>query len=798
MIGALAVLAQLSIVAQAPDTVGACEPIEVSVAVQASGVVAPQVLPPSFGPFQVLRSSIVPHLTAGPGMQGGIVAEFRYVIASEKTGAFTLAPFEARLGGDVVHSRPLRIVVAASHPSSRTPMIVVRARVDTSLDINFRALTSPETVYVGQQANYEVAVFLDETVRSRMRRNPTFYPPDMQSMLAYDLPQEGDPPRRRVGTRCFDALVYQRALFPLLPGRFGIPPAQLRYALALSSGYYSQEESGALETDSTYLVAVEPPLAARPADFTGAVGDLAVTETLDTTASRVGDPLLLTVSIAGTGNVKLFPRPALRVPWATLVPAEERVDVDSTARRVRGVKQFDWVLTPTVAGELDLPPVRYSYFNPDLRRYLVAATGAARVHVAAGALASVDTGPSRPVLPLRAAYAGPLGPPMQQEPLFWALLAVAPLPALTLGLRGRRRRAARPQPALATLRALAHGARGAMDPCRVRRAFIAALAERLTINPETFTRPGALAHALRRCGVSPRVAGDAERFLRRLDECAFSATGKLFSDAPRTALELYRAVDEEALTRGEIALRPAFLVVVLTLGIGIAAHALPGGDARSAFVHGVSEYYGGRYASARDAFARAAAAEPGSPEAWANFGTAAWAAGDTARAVAGWQRALRLDPLSDDVRDRLDAVRPASFASTGYVLPVPQNVLVWLAALAWLVAWGCAATYAFSRRAGARAAGVAFGVASVLLALLAMDVGERQDERRLAVIRLDTPLSTVPALGSERVGSAGVGEVARITGRQGVWTRVSLDGGREGWLDATQLIPLELAAAPSD
>ena len=61
--------------------------------------------------------------------------------------------------------------------------------------------------------------------------------------------------------------------------------------------------------------------------------------------------MLLTVRVHGTGNVKLFPRPNLVVPWAALVSADERVRVDSNDARIRGVKEFDWVLTPRVAGE---------------------------------------------------------------------------------------------------------------------------------------------------------------------------------------------------------------------------------------------------------------------------------------------------------------------------------------------------------------------------------------------------------------------------------------------------------------
>ena len=80
-------------------------------------------------------------------------------------------------------------------------MVVARARIDTSATLNLRSVAAAETVFVGQQATYEVAVFLNQTVRDRLRRNPTFYPPEMQAMLAYDLPAPDVSPRRR-GSQC--------------------------------------------------------------------------------------------------------------------------------------------------------------------------------------------------------------------------------------------------------------------------------------------------------------------------------------------------------------------------------------------------------------------------------------------------------------------------------------------------------------------------------------------------------------------------------------------------------------------
>ncbi|HEV8234474.1 MAG TPA: BatD family protein, partial [Gemmatimonadaceae bacterium] len=454
MIGIL-VLAQLAIVAHAPDVVAACDAVEVTVAVSAPGSAVPQMVLPAFAPFDVLRSSVTPHVQLDPRNGGSIIAEYRYVLTTDQAGTFTIPPFEARLRDATTRSKPLRITVRGARAGEGLPTVVARARIDTSLDVNFRALTEPETVYVGQQANYEVAVFLNETVRDRLRRNPTFYPPDMQGMLAYDLPPvAGEPPKRKVGTRCFDALVYQRALFPLVPGRFVIAPAQLVYSLPLSSSFFSREESHELVTDSTILVAVEPPSAGRPSEYAGAVGDLAIASRLDSRRGRVGDPMLLTVRLSGAGNVKLFPPPRLDIPWANLVRANERVQVDTAARKIRGAKEFDWVLTPKVAGELDVPPIRYGYFNPDTRRYAVAAAPSEHVTIAPGFLAIGDTLRSEPTLSIRASYRGPVDQPPHDRAYFWLLITLAPLPALAGRLRRGPRRVPAPN-AVARLRALA-------------------------------------------------------------------------------------------------------------------------------------------------------------------------------------------------------------------------------------------------------------------------------------------------------------------------------------------------------
>ncbi|HTE47021.1 MAG TPA: hypothetical protein VK636_17370 [Gemmatimonadaceae bacterium] len=796
MIGILALAAQLSIVVHAPETASACEAVEISVAVSARGRGAPLVVAPGMAPFDVLRSSAVPHLIYDARTPGSVVAEYRYVLTTDRIGTFAIPSFEASLSGAVARSRPVEITIRPA-TGRIVPTVVARARVDTSLEVNFHALTLPETVFVGQQANYEVAVFLNETVRDRLRRNPTFFPPDMQSMLAYDVPVRGDPPRRQVGSHCFDALVYQRALFPLMPGRFAIPPAQLVYSLPLSASFFSREETHELQTDSTVIVAVEPPTQGRPSDYGGAVGNLRVAAKLDTNGTRVGDPLLLTVRVSGTGNVKLLPPPLVGVPWGTLVKGDERVHVDTTARKIAGSKEFDWVLTPRIAGELDLPPIRYAFFNPDLRRYEVSATKATRLHVRPGTLASADTARTETLLSLRTRYRGAAVTPLHEHPVFWAFLALLPVPALTLGTRDRRRRSTVRQVShAARLASLSRGGPKALDASDVRRAFTSALAERLGLMPESFTRPGALARTLRRRGVTTAVALDAERFLRELDEAAFSASGSLKSDAAERAAQLYRTIDAEALTRVSIGLPALSIIAGLLVVGGVAtADAYNTTAAQRAFDEGVAAYEKHNFVAARESFIAAVTAEPRAPDAWADLGTASWASADTARSVAAWQRALRIEPLADDVRERAELVHALPWTAAGYVPPLPASWIFDIAAALWFLAWARATHHAARGETIGGRSVATLAVLAGLVALGGFALADKESGRRVAVIRRTSSLSDDPGLGGERGATAIVGEVVRVTGRQGAWTRIALDDGRDGWVENAAIISLDMRDA---
>ena len=672
---------------------------------------------------------------------------------------------------------------------SRAPAITRNPVLDTLSPVQVRALVVPDTVYVGQQATYQVAAFFARSVRDRVRR-PEFFAPEMRGMLAYESPS--DLPAYTVSSRgkSFEAFVYQRAIFPVTAGRFTIPSARLTYALPLTPSFFSRDESYEARSDSIVVVAIEPPLAGRPPDFQGAVGSLSIAADLDTAAARVGDPLLLRVRVTGIGNVKLLPRPPLRVQWATVVPADERVTVATDRDTVRGAKEFDWVLTPTRPGMRTLPPLRYWYFDPWTESYQMAEAAPDSVLVAPGMLASSDTGRTvvRP-LAIRTPYRGALPVPPHERREFWLVLALVPLPATVRRLTRRRHARTRPPPVFRDLRSMAR-ARRQPSSGELRRAFVRALADRLHVGATTLASNGALARAARRAGVSAAVANEADALLTELDRAAFGASHERVKDAAKRAWRIFRDIDREARSRESLssAIRGS-VIGILLLVLVQAGFAMQGDvDPARRFDAGVVAYRAGRYSDAAREFGAAATAEPRAPDAWMNYGTASWQAADTARAVVGWQRALRLEPLATDAREALVLVDLPVDESLGDVPPLPVATLALIAAALWCLAWLAVAVR--GRKAGATAVGLGGIALSISLAAVAFTAHSVVSGRGLAVVDATGALRTLPALAAEYGPSTRVGEVARVGERRGDWAHIALAGGREGWIEHALLLRL--------
>ena len=794
MIVSLAGIAlQIVVTVTAPETVTVRQPATLTVRAVVRGPVAPTIRPPQFAPLSGVRVEESTRVDGGGTMsRSQAVVEHRYLLVAQRAGAVVLPPIVASVGPMTGRSEPIRLTIVNA-PAVQVPAVVSRSRLDPRDGVNFHALIAPDTVYVGEQATYQVGVFLNDDVRYRLRRNPEFIPPELRSMLAYDL----SAPRSFVSKRVIDGRryevhVFQRALFPLTAGRYEIPPARLNYSLPLSASFFSREESHQIRSETVPLVVVDPPQSGRPSDYSGAVGRLAIEAHVDSGTAKVGDPLVLTVRVVGDGNVSFFPRPDVRVPWGQLVPAEERVQLDSSAVVIRGAKEFDWVITPVRSGDVEVPTIRYPFFNPYTERYELAVTTPQHVSVAPGTLIAVEAGAdsARPVLPVRRVMQAETRAPLSRRPAFWLTMLMAPLPA-ALALAVRRPRSRRVPTAAERLRKLARTrvTPSETDAATLRRTYAAALAERIGVAAAELADRRALVRALRRSGVTAEVARAADELLGELDSAVYSGAGHALEDGARRAMEVLAKVDHEARPR---AARPAYsrsFASVALLGMSLTV-AQQEPTARESFDRGVREYEARRFARAERFFAEAARAEPTSADAWANFGTAAWAARDTAAAAIGWQRALRLEPEAADARSRLDLTPGFGGSALSSVPPVAESTVALVGGTAWLLGWLLAALGIWRRRASMRYAAYGLGIVAVFSAIIGIRVREAYDARRLVVVVDAARLRSLPALGGEPGATLLTGEIARTVREEGVWSLVRMGDDREGWVETDRLEPV--------
>lgn len=825
----LRMLAQVTVAVSAPATLAAGEPALVRVEVTAPAAATVRLTPPDVAPFTVASAARVP--TAGgltaPGWQR---YEWRYVLAQPAgaRGRYAFDPFAAEAQG-----RGLRATTATSRawaldvrapappvvfgstapvpgrpgaPAPSQPSTDSSRAQGRGTGVTFTARVTPERVYVGQQATYELTVAVDAAARGRIRRNPEFVPPELRGVLAVELPAT------HATTPAGDVHVYRRAIFPLAPGVVRIPSAQLTYALALGTSYFSREERLAVRSNAVRVVAVAAPTAGRPPEWDGAVGALRATARASAPAVRAGDAVEYTLRLEGSGNLALLPRPALAVPWADAVESGERVTVDSASAVVRGAKEFTWLLTPRAAGRFATPAVRYAFFDPARAQYDVAVASPVAVEVGAGVAISA-TGASRVAavterLAIRTVWRGAFGPPLPAEPVFWLLVALAPVPAaLVAAVRAARtrRRFVRQQQRAPTLQQLARQPEPGAPA--LRRAVEQAFVRRVGFGPGAFGAPDAFARALRRVGVTAPTADRAAALARQLDAVAFGRAGDAAPDGTlgagvtaelaRAAELLLRDVDREAQPGTPVAsfahsARAWLLVVVCATAAGACATGAArrgAGVGAARFADGLTAYRTGDVAGARRAFLAAAAQAPAAPDAWANAGTASWAAGDTLGAALGWQRALRLEPAAADVRARL-ALLPAE--QDGWIAGVPPVAPDWLAVPALGLA-GCAAVLALVAAARARLRPGAWlwaWAVAVCASLAAAGVHAAASPAGLAVVATAGPLRIEPALDADPGPPADLTDVARVRQQHGVWSRVTLDGDREGWIENRRLVPL--------
>lgn len=733
------------------------------------------VMPPVSG-FSIVGSRELTEVSVA-GAGGPVRATLRELrLRADRPGTALIGPVRARQGDVVVETASIAIAVdsvgaalgAALTPAARALLEAAEPPRDPTA-VAATLVVSADTLLVGEQLDLLAVAWFPREIRTRLRRLPVLRLATPDGVWAH--PQSGPTTvaaSRRVRGEWMDLFVVHQRAFPLAPGRISVAPAVAEYALPVTHSFFSREERYALRSDSVSVSVLTPPAAGRPVDDRGVVArDVALDLVVEPTDTRVGEPIEVITRLEGTGNVELWPEPALRWPAGfRAYPAEAavRLAVESAGGRMGGVKTFRSLVVPDSAGTFILPELRYAYYDAGTAAYVIARAAPQTLVVAPGA----EPRATRAALPLMGDGRTPWVERAVDALPGWAGALLLLMPALAVIVRRRR---------AATGAASEARPRRASELAELEQRFDAVLASHV---PDAGARDGdGLAQALRAAGVEGAVASHVVRLRDRLRAARYGPRG--VGDSAELAAELRQVLGVLGVEPARRWRRERRLVVPAAV-LALAAARPGGAQAPSA----EALYEAGALRVAADSFAARAARAPRVASHWYNLGVTLYRAGTDGKAAAALAVAARLEPRHPLIRQARALPVPPDAASEDLLAvgPLTPAEGVVLAGVAWFALWGAA--FARRRRAALRVVAA--------LALGGAAIGGREALRRARPVAVVVaPGSTVrvaPYGSASGVARLETGTALVTGGRYGRWVEVRRPDGVRGWVLAAELAEL--------
>lgn len=318
-----------------------------------------------------------------------------YTLVPRAAGPAMVPELKVSIGGRTYTTDPIRLEVKPA-PSGVPPRSGGgpggRTGAGDGADLFLRAVLGKEEAWVGEAISLSVLLYTTE----RFAGNPTLADdPSLSSFWVEDIEVD---PRDKFNTKV-DGRVYLAA--PLIHkiivpqtsgeleiGRFVMQiPVRLRSSGDPFESFFSFNRTKPVvrKTQPLTLKVRSLPSAGRMDDFSGAVGVFTLKVGLDRAEAGVNDAVALTATVEGEGFLRAVGAPILDPPPDLKVFDPK---VSASSRTVRGKlvsrKTWEWVLIPLTTGEMQIPPVRFQYFDSDSGSYKLASKELARLVVHQG------------------------------------------------------------------------------------------------------------------------------------------------------------------------------------------------------------------------------------------------------------------------------------------------------------------------------------------------------------------------------------------------------------------------------
>ena len=328
---------------------------------------------------------------------------FTYILLAGSPGTYTIPAASVEVNGEKVFSNAISIKVlpqdqtsgnsgnngGGSASSSRSQ--AAGSRISAN-DLFITATASKTTVHEQEAILLTYKVYTVVNLRQLYGKMPDLKGFHTQEV---ELPQQKTFTLEHYKGRNYNTTVWsQYVLFPQQTGKLEIPSITFDGVVAqqtvsddpfdafFNGGGYVEVKK---KITTPKVVINVQPLPAKPAGFSGAVGEFKLASSINATDVKTNDAVTIKLTLSGTGNMKLIGTPEVKFPQDfEIYDPKVTADYKLTNSGLTGTKTFEYLAIPRHAGNFTIPVVEFTYFDLKSNSYKTLKTEAYNLKVAKG------------------------------------------------------------------------------------------------------------------------------------------------------------------------------------------------------------------------------------------------------------------------------------------------------------------------------------------------------------------------------------------------------------------------------
>ena len=331
--------------------------------------------PPNFINFHVVSG---PQQSVSRSWVNGVQSfskTYTYFLTPKKKGKIVLGQAEVNINGEVYKTSPIEIEIISAVEKPNDPN-----NADNIIDGNIHLVAeiSKNNPYLNEGITVTYKLYF---------RNPI----SISDVQELESPSYGDfwshlikIGRAEINMRGsykgepYNEVIWRKAvLYPQKTGKLILEPLTLNLSLNLPSnrkdlfGRRILTQAQKMITTGKDIIRVKGlPQNNKPDNFSGAVGEFDFDVILNKNALKATESFQVKIKVKGKGNLKLFNLPSINVPNTLEVyEPEHEENIQITVSGMEGFIEDNYTIVPEYQGKYPIPPVKFTYFNPQTALY---------------------------------------------------------------------------------------------------------------------------------------------------------------------------------------------------------------------------------------------------------------------------------------------------------------------------------------------------------------------------------------------------------------------------------------------